>query len=73
MEPASIRISRSSNVNSPVALSAHKQRHKKAFSRSPYAERTRMLRLPVSLIPVVRQMLERRKAEVAAGDPDKYF
>lgn len=73
MKSASIRISRSSVVNNPVALDARKQRRRKAFSRSPYAERTRMLRLPVSLIPVVRQMMERRKAEVAAGDPDDYF
>lgn len=44
----------------------------KTYVRSPYREQTRMVRVPVSLIPTVRKMLAQRKAEVAAGHPDEY-
>ena len=37
---------------------------KKSFSRSPFREATRMIRVPVSLIPALRRSMEQRKAEI---------
>ena len=45
---------------------------KKSFSRSPFREATRMIRVPVSLIPALRQAMEQRKAEIEKGDPDAW-
>ena len=67
------RISRSASDSAKPRFDASQNRSEKSSFRSPYREPTQMLRLPVSLIPTVRSMLERRKAEVAAGDPDNYF
>jgi hypothetical protein len=43
---------------------------KNFFSRSPYAEYTRMIRVPLSLIPAIQVMLDKRKKTFAEGDPD---
>ena len=40
---------------------------RKAFVRSPYKERTAMLRVPVSMLVEFRARLDQYKREVAAG------
>jgi hypothetical protein len=44
----------------------------KTYSRSPFKEPTCMVRVPMSLIPALRKSMERRRAEIAKGDPDAW-
>jgi hypothetical protein len=45
---------------------------RKAYARSPYRERTVMLRVPASLAKEFRLRLEQHKQAVAAGDHDNW-
>jgi hypothetical protein len=54
------------------AIAAVKPPARLAFSRSPYRERTVMLRVPTSLAKEFRLRLEQHKQAVAAGDHDNW-
>jgi len=59
-------------VSSTHLIAAAKPPSRKAFARSPYRERTVMLRVPESLAKEFRQRLEQHKQAVAAGDHDNW-
>jgi hypothetical protein len=67
--------SRFSNTKSETAArtkAATKTPARKAYARSPYRERTVMLRVPESLAQEFRLRLEQHKQTVAAGDHDNW-
>lgn len=70
--PIKIRISSAAPASAKPSKTSPAKPVEKSFSRSPYREQTRMVRVPKSLLPMVLKMLEKRKAVVAAGDPDAY-
>ena len=45
---------------------------KRTFARSPYREKTVMLRVPESLLGEFKKRLEQHKQAVAAGDHDNW-
>ena len=45
---------------------------KKAFARSPYREKTVMLRVPESLVLYFKKRLEQHKQAVSAGEHDNW-
>jgi hypothetical protein len=42
--------------------------HSKAFHRSPYGEATKVIRCPVSLLPQISKLLEKRRAVNASAE-----
>jgi hypothetical protein len=63
------RISKTATESKPAAVT---KTNKPTFLRSPYREGTTMIRVANSLLPTVKALLAKRKAEAAAGDPDVY-
>jgi hypothetical protein len=63
------RISKPAADSKPAIT---KKTAKPSFLRSPYREGTTMIRVANSLLPTIKLLLAKRKAEAAAGDPDAY-
>jgi hypothetical protein len=68
----SSRFSTSKTETSKRTNAAAKSPAHKAFARSPYREKTVMLRVPESLAKEFRLRLEQHKQAVAAGDHDNW-
>jgi hypothetical protein len=68
----SSRLSTSKTETNTRLIASAKSPARKAFARSPYRERTVMLRVPESLAKEFRLRLEQHKQAVAAGDHDNW-
>jgi DNA-dependent RNA polymerase auxiliary subunit epsilon len=68
----SSRFSASKTETTTRTIAAAKSPARNAFARSPYREKTVMLRVPESLAKEFRLRLEQHKQAVAAGDHDNW-
>ncbi|MFM8900481.1 MAG: hypothetical protein ACKOF9_11125 [Burkholderiales bacterium] len=66
------RFSSSQTETSNSTTASPKAPLRKAFARSPYRERTVMLRVPESLVIEFKKRLEQHKRAVAAGNHDNW-
>jgi hypothetical protein len=66
------RFSTSKTETSNSTSATTKSLPRKAFARSPYREKTVMLRVPQSLVSEFKKRLEENKRAVAEGDHDNW-